>query len=135
MKVIHVHKPNIKTILVIQYFYNAHRLRGNFNTHDNISKSCTTERVVQYPITALSCGPNSSLLEMQYITWFMNLRTQQTDVMRKENAHKDFNFSLFLPELGVKDAEKKCYTSADNNICMSFVLCFRSWQPCSISCY
>lgn len=74
-----------------------------FNSHDNISKSCTIESAIQYHIIALSCGPNSCLLNMQYITWTVNLRRQQTDVIRKENAHKDYNFSLFLPEHGVKD--------------------------------
>lgn len=40
---------------------------------------------------------------MPYITWRISLRRQQTDVMRKENTHKDYNFSLLLPGHGVKD--------------------------------
>jgi hypothetical protein len=75
----------------------------NFNSHYNISISCTIERAVQYPIIALSCGPNSSLLDVQYITWPLNLRRQQTDVMHKKNAHRDCNFSVFLPHHDVMD--------------------------------
>jgi hypothetical protein len=50
----------------------------------------------------------------------MNLRGQQTDVIRKENVHKNYNFSLFLPEYGVKDTHNVTYLPTAMFVCLLF---------------